>query len=79
MTEVQGIPQTAPILILNARREHLLKWLKDGGAQIKELEAQIVATKQQAIDMASELEQIELALNTLIKAQDAVSERSGDD
>lgn len=63
------LEKTAPIRLLENRREHLAKWLKEGDAVIAAAEQTILNTKQTAIEIANEVAEIEAALNALYAEQ----------
>lgn len=62
---VDHLEKTAPVLLLENRREHLQKWLKEGDAEIAVAEQLIIERKQRAIEIANEIIEIEAALKTL--------------
>lgn len=72
MAEVTDLEKTQPILLLENRRQHLLKWLSEGEEIIKAAEREIKDTQKRGLDILSELEAIERALNVLNAAQEKV-------
>lgn len=74
MSEAAHLEKTGPIRLLENRREHLMRWLKEGEATIAEAEETIRGTKTRGIAMANELIEIEAALNALNDAQQKQTE-----
>ena len=65
MPELVDAEKTAPILLLENRRRHLIQWLADGQGKIAEAEQTIKDTKRAAVEMTAEIDAIEKALNIL--------------
>lgn len=70
------IEKTSAIKLLENRRDHLLKWLKEGDTEIAAAEQLILNRKQVAIEIANEIIEIEAALNHLIAAQQSEQKES---
>lgn len=69
MTEATDLEKTRPILVLEGRRKALIDWLAEGQAAIAQAEAAINKHKVEAIEMLSEVDEIETALNALHAAR----------
>lgn len=69
MTETIALEKTRPILVLESRRKALTDWLAEGQAEITKAEGEIRKHKEQALEMMAEIDEIEIALNTLYAAQ----------
>jgi hypothetical protein len=65
MPELDDREKTEPIKLLENRRKHLIGWLKDGEAEMAKAEQIIKQTRENAIAMLAEIDQIEIALNVL--------------
>ena len=63
--ELAGLDKSGPVKLLENRRKHLQIWLADGDAETARCERTIKETKERAIEMMAELEEIERALNVL--------------
>lgn len=72
MAEVVDLEKTPPILLLENRRAHLMKWLQEGEQKIKDAEQAIKDTHRIGVEIMTELEAIEQALNVLNAAQEKV-------
>lgn len=73
----EPLEKSGPILLLENRRRQLMKWLSDGDTTIADCEHKIKQTKTEAVEMMTEIEQIERALNTLNAAQKAKEQVNG--
>lgn len=78
MSDLVSLEKTAPIILLENRRAHLIQWTKDGDRDIAEAEELIRSRKQRAIEIADELIQIETALNALHAAHDKELNNGGE-
>lgn len=65
MTEPADLEKTKPIIVLESRRKALIEWLAKGQEAIKFNESEITRHKQEALEMLSEIDEIEEALKTL--------------
>lgn len=63
--ELTALDKSGPVKLLENRRHHLQMWLGDGDREIADCERTIKETKERAIEMMAELEEIECALNVL--------------
>lgn len=74
MADIIDLEKTAPIKLLENRRDHLIQWLGKGEQEIKDAEDTIKKAKIDAVEMLAEIEEIERALNTLNEAQQKVTD-----
>lgn len=77
--EVTALDKSGPVKLLENRRHHLQMWLAQGDKEIADWERTIKETKERAVEMMAELEEIERALNVLHAnaARDKEQEHNG--
>jgi len=72
------LEKTGPIKLLESRRSALIGWMRSAQTEIKDAEDAIERLKRQTIEMIAEIDEIEIALNDLNKANTLRSPKSAD-
>lgn len=65
MAEAEHLEKTAPVILLENRRQHLTKWISDSEQEIIGCEKTVKDIKARILEMLNEIDQIERALNAL--------------